>query len=132
MIGAMALRVGLIACSFAAVALCAVALRGVEARRWTFVLLADPGAAEVRAGQAKLERARTWAPDGPALLMEATLLDRAGEQAQAERVLERLVRLEPENALAWEALARVSTDEARAEAARAERRRLAPPVPAVE
>lgn len=123
----MADRAVLLAVACAAIVLAALALRAFEARSDAFVLASDPGPGDVERVQELLVTARRWAPDGPAAMIEATLLERAGREAEAAAVLERLVRSEPENAQAWDALAGVATPR-RAEEARARLRALVPPV----
>jgi tetratricopeptide (TPR) repeat protein len=118
-------RVALLVVAAAAVAFSVVALRAADARSEAFVLSADPSDADVERGLDLLLRARQGVPDGAALQIEGTLLERAGRTEDAAAVFERLVALEPENALAWTALARVAAP-ARAAEARERRAALVP------
>lgn len=82
---------------------------------------ASASAAQLERAREDLSRAREYAPDADALLVEAELLSRAGREGEAVPLLERLVAHEPENVEAWFLLAGATehTDPERfAEAAR--------------
>ncbi len=69
-------------------------------------------------------------PDSEADLLEGRLLLTAGSPREAAEVIEEVARREPENSTAWALLAGATReiDPARAREARAELRRLEPPV----
>src|SRR4051812_3391985 len=75
-------------------------------------------------------RGKALVPDTAAIAAEAYALVGAGQNERAAALLEKVVRREPRNARAWAALALSSShfDSARAAAARARVRVLAPPV----
>jgi predicted Zn-dependent protease len=90
----------------------------------------DQSAAEVREAERTLERARFLNPDTRPLLAEGLLLATHGRYDEGIRLLERGVQREPDNPVAWGVLARATArrDPARSREARAEVRRLSPPV----
>ena len=81
---------------------------------------------------ALLQRSRRFNPDARPLLFQAyLLLFIEARREQGVRLIERVIRREPENHLAWLLLARATarSDPRKAAAARARLRRLSPPVP---
>ena len=86
-------------------------------------------AADVRRSADLLERAARHSSDTGPLEREAQLLLFARRPAPAAAVLERIVRREPENAAAWQLLARADElrDPLRARAARRRLAQLSPP-----
>jgi len=77
-----------------------------------------------------MESARDWAPWQAPVVTEAGLLANIGDQRRSVRLLDDLVRREPDNPEGWATLARVlqTSDPARAEAARRRTLKLSPPV----
>ena len=90
----------------------------------------DQTPAQVREAEDTLERARFLNSDSRPLLLEGLLLATHGRYEEGTRLLERAVQREPDNVVAWGVLAQATTrrDAARARQARAEIRRLSPPV----
>lgn len=90
----------------------------------------DQTPAQVREAEDTLERARFLSPDTRPLLVEGLLLATHGRYEEGIDLLERAVQREPDNVVAWGVLAQPTArrDPARARAARAEIRRLSPPV----
>jgi Flp pilus assembly protein TadD len=90
----------------------------------------DQSGAQVREAERTLERARVLSPDTRPLLVEGLLLATHGRYDEGIGLLERAVRREPDNVVAWGVLAQATArrDPARAREARVEIRRLSPPV----
>jgi len=90
----------------------------------------DQTPAQVREAEDTLERARFLSPDTRPLLVEGLLLATHGRYDEGVGLLERAVRREPDNVVAWGILAQATQrrDAPRAREARAEIRRLSPPV----
>jgi predicted Zn-dependent protease len=86
--------------------------------------------AQVREAEDTLERARFLNPDTRPLLVEGLLLATHGRYDEGIDLLERGVRREPDNVVAWGVLAQATSrrDPARSREARAEIRTLSPPV----
>jgi Flp pilus assembly protein TadD len=107
----------------------AVALRSSELQRDGLALaLTSEGTPALDRALDDLRRSRAGVPDEQALTLEGAVLQRAGRPVQAAAVFERLVRLEPENAIAWLGLARSAPGARRRAEARAAIRRLVPAV----
>src|SRR4051794_520063 len=110
----------------------AIALRSSDLQRDALAIALTPSGrlapAALARARGELRRSRTGMPDELALTLEGVLLQRERRPAQAAAVFERLVRLEPENAIAWLGLARTAPDARRRAQARAAIRRLVPPV----
>jgi predicted Zn-dependent protease len=70
--------------------------------------------------------ARRLMPDAPARLVEARLLYVSGRRSGAQRLLDRVVRREPENSDAWVLLLNTTRDPERERKARARIRELNP------
>jgi predicted Zn-dependent protease len=92
---------------------------------------AEPDEADLARARELRSDAERYLSGRRATLLEATLLLRADERAQAARLLEDLVADEPENAEAWLLLAQASEDRdpEREAQARERVRALAPDVP---
>jgi cytochrome c-type biogenesis protein CcmH/NrfG len=90
----------------------------------------DQTPAHVRDVERTLERARFLNPDTRPLLAEGVLLAAHGRYDEGVDLLEQSVRREPDNVVAWGVLAEATArrDPARSRDARAEVRRLSPPV----
>jgi predicted Zn-dependent protease len=94
---------------------------------------ADATPAEAEEIERLLEGARLLNPDTrPLLVQGAFLAGRRGERARGVAILERAVRLEPENVVAWGVLAEATDhlDPRRSRVARARVAQLSPPVAA--
>jgi predicted Zn-dependent protease len=92
--------------------------------------LPDRSPAQVDEAARLFERARFLDPDTRPLLLEGALLAGAGRPDDGGALVERAVRHEPDNVLAWGVLAEVKreTDPARSRAAESRRLELSPPV----
>jgi Tetratricopeptide repeat len=78
-----------------------------------------PTTSRLESGLAQAKRARRLHPNSDPSIVEFGILSRLGRQAQARRVYEAVVRREPDNALAWLAIAIVTQRSDPAESARA-------------
>jgi predicted Zn-dependent protease len=126
-------RVALLALATAAVAWLAVGLAASRAQdelRDLVQATERPTAADLARAD-ELRRAAERTPGRRPALMEATLRLKGDDAAGAARLLEQVVRGEPDNGEAWLLLARASEerDPARAQEAMARVRELAPRVP---
>lgn len=72
-----------------------------------------PSAAQARQARSLLERAKLLNPDSEVDLLRAQLDLEQGNQPGARAILERVVAREPDNAVAWEWLARASVGDLR-------------------
>jgi hypothetical protein len=126
-------RLALAALALVALAYLSVGLRNVVLadRGERLAALPDPTPAEVDEAERQLERARLLDPDTRPLLVEGALVAANGRPREGRELVERAVRREPDNVLAWSVLASVTreTAPARSRAAEARRRELSPPVP---
>jgi hypothetical protein len=125
--------------AIAVVAVLAIAWLGINLRGYTLSergerLAATPNAtpAQVREAEDDLEDARFLNPDTRPLLVEGSLLAAQGGTRAREglALLERAVRREPDNLVAWGVLADATRrlDPARSRQARRRARELSPPV----
>jgi predicted Zn-dependent protease len=123
-------RVSLALLSAVLIALLAVSIDALradtQARKVAFGPDSGVRPEAVAAALADAREARRLAPDAPARLTEAFVLARAGRRAAAARVLERVVRDEPENVDAWVFLSNAAGDRRRARAARRRAQQLNP------
>jgi predicted Zn-dependent protease len=126
-------RVALAAVALLVLAYLAVGLRNVvlAERGERLAAVENPTAAQVDEAERLLERARLLDPDTRPLLAEAALLTAHGSRREGRALVERAVRREPDNVLAWGVLADLTreSDPARSRAAEVRRRALSPPVP---
>jgi predicted Zn-dependent protease len=129
-----AVRAGIVVLAVAAIAWLGAGLAATRAQDDLSHLVAvteHPTARQI-ARAADLRRdAERWVPGRRPSLLEATLRGKAGDVAGAVRLLQQVVRDEPENGEAWLLLAQAARDRdpALAERARARVRVLAPDVP---
>jgi predicted Zn-dependent protease len=125
-------RLGLAALALLALAILSIGLRNVVLtdRAQRLATLPDPSPAQVDEAADLYERARLLDPDTRPLLLEGALLASAGRQDEGEALVERAVRREPDNVLAWGVLAEITreADPARSRVAEARRLELSPPV----
>jgi len=96
---------------------------GTDAARADVSRLERPTAAQARATRDALDRAGTLNPDLGVEVLRARFALQEGRRADARRILEDVVRREPDGLDGWAALAVVFGDER----AKAELRRLSPP-----
>jgi predicted Zn-dependent protease len=125
-------RLALAAIALLALAFLSIGLRNVVLtdRAQDLATLPDPSAAQVDEAARLYERARLLDPDTRPLLLEGALLAGAGRQDEGAALVERAVRREPDNVLAWGVLAEITRESnpARSRAAEARRLELSPPV----
>jgi predicted Zn-dependent protease len=130
----MAVRLGLAALAIVVLAWLALSLRGLGLSERGERLTATPDAtpAQVEEAEQALEDARFLNPDTRPLLAEGALLSARGGRRAREGValIERAVRREPDNVVAWGVLAAATRelDPERSRQARARQRELSPPV----
>jgi hypothetical protein len=120
-------RIGMLAAALAAIAVSAVWLHDAHSfSSAQNAALAAKTPAGFEHAAALFRKGRALSPDAPAQAGEALALLRAGQKAPAAAVLEDALRQEPRNVRLWVGL--YLADPARAGAARAKIRELAPPV----
>jgi predicted Zn-dependent protease len=129
----MIVRAAILLLAAAAIAWLAVAIaasRSQDELRDLVQATERPTAADVARAD-ELRRAAERTPGSRPALMEATLRLKGGDTAGARRILEGVVRDEPDNGEAWLLLARATeeSEPARSAQARARVRELAPSVP---
>jgi predicted Zn-dependent protease len=95
-----------------------------EASRVGFMRAVEPG--KLRGAIADARAARRLVPDVPAKVVEWRLLYVAGRAARAERLLDDMLREEPDNAGLWLLLLNTTRDRAKTRAARARLAELNP------
>jgi predicted Zn-dependent protease len=130
MTAARAALVVLAAAAVAWLAVAAAASRSQDELRDLVQATERPTAADLARAD-ELRRAAERTPGRRPALMEATLRLKGGDTGGAGRLLEQVVRDEPDNGEAWLLLARATedSDSARSEQAMARVRELAPRVP---
>jgi predicted Zn-dependent protease len=125
-------RLALAAIALLALAFLSIGLRNVVLtdRAQRLAALPDPSPAQVDEAARLYKRARLLDPDTRPLLLEGALLAGAGKRDEGVGLVERAVRREPDNVLAWGVLAEITreADPARSRAAEARRLELSPPV----
>jgi hypothetical protein len=132
--GDVAVRVVIALVALLAIAWLAINLRGytLSERGERLAATATATPAQVREAEQALEDARVLNPDTRPLLVEGSLLAAQGGRRAQEGIdlLERAVRQEPDNVVAWGVLAEATQrlDPARSRQARRRARELSPPV----
>jgi hypothetical protein len=129
-----AVRVGIVLIAVVAIAWSTVGLAASRSQDELRELVSGserPTASQIARADELRRAAERATPGQRAAMMEATLRLKAADRAGAQRVLERTVREEPDNAEAWLLLARATEDRdpALSERAMARVRALAPDVP---
>ena len=137
-------RVALVALALAGAIWCATGLRAAHLEAEALSALAGPNGSQedfsaflqdatpgrIRRAATLFREARDWAPHQTNLTFEAGLLNLAGDPRGAVRLMEDLVRSEPDNPDGWVALSTLlaARAPARAELARRRALELSPPV----